>query len=205
MPAIETIKKLTEKATGWSRPRKAALDKLVRPRKAQTRRFKDDGIIPNHPAFPLIVYKRAVELPDRLDPAAVLEDLFGKNGWGDSWRDGIYDYVHYHSQTHEVLGIARGTGRVQFGGKRGRTLTLQAGDVAILPAGTGHQCLSASKNFLVVGAYPPSGKYDECTDTRDHEKAVKTISKLASPKRDPVYGVAGPLVVHWRRSSRAAP
>jgi hypothetical protein len=63
MPAIETIK-LTEKATGWSRPRKAALDKLVRPRKAQTRRFKDGGIIPNHPAFPLIVYKRAVELPD---------------------------------------------------------------------------------------------------------------------------------------------
>jgi hypothetical protein len=36
---------------------------------------------------------------------------------------------------------------VQFGGKRGRTLTLKAGDVAILPAGTGHQRLNASEDF----------------------------------------------------------
>src|SRR5882757_9125923 len=186
MPAVETLKKFAEKPTGWSRPSKAALDDLVQPRKPHASRFKDDGIIPNHPAFPLIVYKRAVRLPRQLDPAAVLEDLFGKNGWGNSWRDGIYDYLHYHSKIHEVLGIARGTGKVQFGGKRGRTLTLKAGDVAILPAGTGHQCLSASKDFLVVGAYPPNGKYDECTDTRDYDGAVKTIPKIAPPKKDPV-------------------
>ena len=42
----------------------------------------------------------------------MIEDLFEANGWGDTWRDGIYDYVHYHSQIHEVLGIARGKGRV---------------------------------------------------------------------------------------------
>jgi DNA polymerase (family 10) len=33
MPALETIKKLAEKATGWSRPEKATLIDLVRPRK----------------------------------------------------------------------------------------------------------------------------------------------------------------------------
>jgi uncharacterized protein YjlB len=199
MPALENIKKLAEKATGWSRPKQADLEDLVRPRKPQLFRFKDDGIIPNHPDFPLILYRSAVRLPQAFDPAAVYEDLFEKNGWGDSWRDGIYDYVHYHSQIHEVLGIAGGSGRVQFGGTRGRTLTVKAGDVAILPAGTGHQCLSASKDFLVIGAYPPTGKYDECTSSQDHARAIKTIPKVALPRKDPVYGAAGPLKTQWRR------
>ena len=200
MPAFENIKKLTEKATGWSRPKKADLEDLVRPRKPQLFRFKDDGIIPNHANFPLIFYRGAVRLPQAFDPAAVYEDLFEKNGWGDSWRDGIYDYVHYHSQVHEVLGIARGNGRVQFGGPRGRTFIVKAGDVAILPAGTGHQCLSASKDFLVIGAYPPTGKYDECTSSQDHERAIKTIPKVVLPRKDPVYGGTGPLRTEWRRS-----
>jgi mannose-6-phosphate isomerase-like protein (cupin superfamily) len=52
------------------------------------------------------------------------------------WRDGIYDWIHYHSRTHEVLGIARGSAKAQFGGPKGRTVTLKAGDAAILPAGT---------------------------------------------------------------------
>ena len=200
MPAFETIKKLTEKATGWSRPKKDSLADLVRPRKPHLFRFKDDGVIPNHPTFPLIVYRGAVGLPKQFDPAAVFEDLFEKNRWGDSWRNGIYDYVHYHSRIHEVLGIARGSSKVQFGGKRGRTLALKAGDVAILPAGTGHQCLSASKDFLVIGAYPPTGKYDECTTSQDRERAIKMIPKVAVPRKDPVYGTSGPLKSNWRRT-----
>jgi uncharacterized protein YjlB len=85
--------------------------------------------------------------------------MFDSNGWADSWRDGIY---MYHSRIHDVLGIAHGSGKVQFEGPKGRTLTVKAGDVAILPAGTGHQCLKATEDFLVIGAYPPSGTYDEC-------------------------------------------
>jgi uncharacterized protein YjlB len=81
-------------------------------------------------------------LPRTLDPAAVMEELFESNGWGDSWRNGIYDYLHYHSRINEVLGIARGSAKVRLGGDRGRTLKLRAGDVVILPAGTGHQCLA---------------------------------------------------------------
>jgi hypothetical protein len=129
MPMLEDVKKIAEKVTGWSRPSRDNLSAFVRERKASTFRFKDDGIIPNHPKWPLVIYRGAVRLTKKYDPAAVFEELFESNGWGDSWRNGIYDYVHYHSAIHEVLGIARGEGKVQFGGHLGRTLRLKAGDV----------------------------------------------------------------------------
>jgi uncharacterized protein YjlB len=97
-----------------------------------------------------------------------------------------------------VLGIARGKGTVRFGGNNGRTIQLKAGDVAILPAGTGHQCLAASKDFLVVGAYPPSGTYDECTKSEDHARALKTIPRVGRPRKDPFYGPKGPLLSAWK-------
>jgi uncharacterized protein YjlB len=200
MGLLEQIKRITEKATGWKQPDDP--QKLVRERKPQTYRFADDGLIPNHPKWQLVIYKNVVRLPRSFDPAAVFEVLFESNGWGDSWRDGIYDYVHYHSRIHEVLGIARGSGRVQFGGPKGRTLTLKAGDVAILPAGTGHQCLKASDDFLVIGAYPAAGKFDVCTTPADHKKALVTIPKVAPPRKDPVYGAKGPLTRAWRKPAQ---
>jgi uncharacterized protein YjlB len=114
-------------------------------------------------------------------------------------RDGIYDYGHYHSRIHEVLGIARGKGRVRFGGRKGRIFTLKVGDVAVLPAGTGHQRLSASDDFLVIGAYPPSGTYDECTAVEDRPRALKTLPMVALPRKDPVYGISGPLSKLWKK------
>jgi uncharacterized protein YjlB len=197
MPVLETLKKITEMATGLARPGKDQLGKLVRLRKAQTFRFKDDGIIPNHPRWPLIIYRSAVRLEVAFDPSAIFEDLFESNGWGDSWRNGIYDYVHYHSRIHEVLGIARGQGRVQFGGIKGRTFKMKAGDVAILPAGTGHQCLLATADFLVIGAYPPKGTYDECTTSEERKASLKSIPKVRRPRKDPVYGGDGPLLKRW--------
>jgi uncharacterized protein YjlB len=198
MSALETGKKIVEKITGWSRPPKPQLSNLVRIRKANIFRFKDDGIVPNHPVWPMILYRGAVYLPDELDPAAVFEDLFQSNGWGDSWRNGIYDYVHYHSRIHEVLGVACGRATVQFGGNRGRIVHLKVGDVAILPAGTGHKGLSESRDFLVVGAYPPFGTYDVCTTSEDHERAIKTIPRVGRPRKDPVFGQRGPLQKAWR-------
>jgi uncharacterized protein YjlB len=119
----------------------------------------------------------AVDLDGRHDPAAVIEDLFEANGWGDTWRDGIYDYVHYHSRIHEVLGISRGTGRVRFGGRKGRIFTLKAGDVAILPAGTGHQRLSASDDFLVIGARAmarcPEGHHAAAKNRRTLKQSIR--------------------------------
>jgi len=198
MPALETVKKVAERLTGWARPSGTAVVELLRKRKANTFHFKDDGIIPNHPHWPLVIYRGPVRLPKDLDPAAVFEELFKRNGWGQSWRNGIYDYVHYHSAIHEVLGIARGSAKVQFGGKHGRSVALKAGDVAILPAGTGHQALSATSDLLVVGAYPPSGTYDVCTSSEDHKRATRTVPKVGKPRKDPVYGHSGPLLGAWR-------
>ena len=201
MSLLEDAKNIAGKAAGWEQPKDP--QPLLRDRKPRAYRFKDDGLIPNHPRWPFMIYKSAVRLLKPLDPAAVFEDLFGSNGWGDMWLNGVYDYVHYHSRIHEVLGIARGSGQVQFGGPKGRTLTLKAGDVAILPAGTGHQCLKAGDDFLVVGAYPPTGTYDECTSLEDRKKALSSIPKTARPRKDPVYGKDGPLLRAWRKINRA--
>jgi uncharacterized protein YjlB len=199
MTLLEDLKKSTERITGWRRPDAGKLAMLVRDAKVGTFYFRDDGLIPNHPRWPLIILWRAVRLPRSLDPAAVFEDLFERNGWGGGWRNGIYDYLHYHSRTHEVLGIARGSAKVRFGGNHGRTFKLGAGDVVILPAGTGHQCLSASRTLLVVGAYPPSGTYDECgSSAAEHERGVRRVRAVSRPGRDPVFGPEGPLVHYWK-------
>ena len=96
-----------------------------------------------------------VRLPRSLDPAAVFEGIFARNGWTDGWRDGVYDYLHYHSRIHEVMGLRAARAKVRFG-KHGRTFKLSAGDVVILPAGTGRKCIAASRRFLAVGPIHPS-------------------------------------------------
>jgi uncharacterized protein YjlB len=200
MYLVETVKRTFETLTGRGRPSPKAAQDAVRPRKPRTILFADDGAIPNNAELPFIAYKGAVILDGTADPAAVFEALFAANRWGGSWRNGIYDYVHYHSMTHEVLGIARGMARVRFGGDAGKEIDVAAGDVVVLPAGTGHQRLMASEDFLVVGAYPPQGEYDECRGSaEEHARALKSIPKVPTPKTDPVYGKAGPVLELWRR------
>lgn len=197
MYLIETLKSSLERITGVAKLTPRELRTTLRGRKAQMFRFKDDGQTPNNP-LPLILYRSPVDLAVATDPAALFEQLFAANGWRDSWRNGIYDYLHWHSRIHEVLGVARGEARVRFGGDHGRVVTIKRGDVAILPAGTGHHCLGASADFLVVGAYPPAGTYDECRGSpAEHARALVTIPRVARPNKDPVYGADGPLLALW--------
>lgn len=196
---LEDIKRAAERATGLSRPSPHAAQALVRDRKAHAHAFTDDGLTPNHPHWPLIHYRGVVKLDPAFDPAAIFEVLFDRHGWRDGWRDGIYDFLHYHSRTHEVLGIARGDAAVRFGGARGRTIALKAGDVIVQPAGTGHQRISASPDLLVVGAYPAGSPYDELRVTKgDHDRALAAIARTRPPRTDPVYGRDGPLKHVWR-------
>lgn len=199
MTLLENAKRSLERLTGWRTPTAEQLGALVQSSKPLSLRFKDDGFIPNNPYWPFVLYRSAIKLPRRLDSAAVWETVFESNGWGDTWRGEIYDYLHYHSRIHEVLGIAVGTATVRLGGNKGRILKIEAGDALIIPAGTGHQSLNASRCFLAVGAYPPSGTYDECGPTaEEHERGVKSVRRVGRPRKDPVFGKNGPLLAIWK-------
>ena len=162
--------------------------------------FADDGAIPNNPRLPFLLYRGAVDLSGTPDPEEVIEKTFARHGWGDMWRNGIFPYVHYHSAIHEALGIARGRARVRFGGEKGEEIELAPGDVAVLPAGTGHQGLWAAPELMVIGAYPKVGKYDLCRGSKaEHARAIETIPTVPLPNTDPVHGEDGPLMSLWRR------
>jgi uncharacterized protein YjlB len=161
--------------------------------------FADDGAVPNN-RLPFLVYKGAIDVARVRDAASHIEKTFEQNGWGHGmWRNGIYPFTHYHSQIHEVLGIAAGGARVRFGGKAGEELDIAAGDVAVLPAGTGHQRISSTPDLLVIGAYPPEGHYDLCRGTSaEHARALGMIPHVPVPQTDPLFGADGPLTRLWR-------
>lgn len=176
----------------------AAMTTLAAQISPETLLFKDDGSIPNNPTLPALIYRGGISLAGTPHPAELVEQVFAGNGWGDMWRNGIFPYVHYHSSIHEVLGIARGRVRARLGGDRGTKIELSAGDIAILPAGTGHQGLFESHDLIVVGAYPPSGKYDLCRGSKaERERALLSIPKVPLPATDPVFGADGPLLKLW--------
>lgn len=171
--------------------------------------FADDGATPNNPRLPLLLYRGAVPTDGLRDPAAAFEAAFARHGWGGGWRNGIFAFEHFHLRAHEVLGIARGTARVAFGGARGATVELGPGDVAVLPAGVGHRRVSASADLLVVGAYPANGG-DAAHATpspaarvedraADRAAAIASVARVPLPEQDPVYGRDGPLTRLWRQ------
>jgi len=52
---------------------------------------------------------------------------------------------------------------------------------------------------MVIGAYPPDGRYDLCRGSKaEHAKSLTHIPQVPVPKTDPVYGVRGPLRRLWR-------
>ena len=159
--------------------------------------FVGDGSVPNNPWLSLIVDRGPLQ--PGATAAGVCLALFERNGWGGSWRNGIYAHHHYHSAAHEVLSIVAGSVRVRLGGEHGKTMELQAGDVVAVPAGVAHKNEGASLDLVVVGAYPIGQNPDMRTPgTRDYERLVAQIAAVPLPKCDPVYGMHGPLLDRWR-------
>ncbi|WP_273822449.1 cupin domain-containing protein [Pseudomonas asplenii] len=151
--------------------------------------------VPNHPRLPVIIYRNAIAASGD-DQATLLEKTFSAHGWPPQWRDGVYDYHHYHTEGHEVLGVASGQARLMLGGPDGHVIEVGPGDVLLLPAGTGHCNLGSSADFLVVGAYPPGQHADICRQAPSQTQ-LERIATLPFPDQDPVQGKAGALTDYW--------
>src|SRR4051794_41555565 len=105
--------------------------------------------IPNHPRFAVLIYRGT-----GLDDPAAARARFASHGWGGSWVDGIFDFHHFHSSSHEALAIVSGTATVELGGPQGESFKVSAGHRPRLPAGTRHRRAPPRNGFTGVGAYP---------------------------------------------------
>ena len=158
--------------------------------------FADDGHIPNS-RYPLLVYRRAFAERGAAG-AAWLEHHFAGHNWTNSWRNGVYPFHHYHSTSHEVLGVYAGAARLQLGGEGGRAVAVQAGDILVIPAGVGHKKLDASPDFGVVGAYPDGRHWDLLRgEPGERPQADQHIAALPRPSTDPLLGASGGLLQQW--------
>src|SRR5215475_13981825 len=154
--------------------------------------LKDDAIFPNS-SLPLLFYRKIIAV-DGKRPASIFEQHFAENDWTNSWRNGVYSFPHYHSTSHEVLGVYSGNANLRLGGLHGQNVEVHAGDVIVIPAGVAHQNLNASGDFGVVGAYPDGRYWDLLRGLPgERPKADHNIATLPVPNKDPVYGATGPL------------
>ncbi|MFD3001783.1 cupin domain-containing protein [Pontibacter toksunensis] len=155
------------------------------------------GNIPNNPHLPLLFYRQVFYDSSNLEQQ--FKEAFAKHNWRGSWTNGVFNYHHYHSKSHEVLGVAAGSATLILGGPGGEEAEVKAGDMVVLPAGTGHCRKSASPDFSVVGAYPKGQEnYDICTEDDEVEEKQQNIRQVPLPETDPVAGKDGPLLQHWK-------
>ena len=158
-------------------------------------KYSNDGRIPNS-RYPVLIYRNAFE--ERGEKGAEwLEKRFRENNWANSWRDGIYPYHHYHSITHEVLGVYEGKALLHLGGEEGEKVEVSAGDIIIIPAGVAHKNLG-SDNLKVVGAYPNASEYDIKTGEKGERPEVdRNIAAVNIPEKDPLLGMDGGVPWIW--------
>lgn len=153
--------------------------------------------VPNNPDLPVLIYRK-VSLLQGEELAAQFEKIFRSNGWPPAWRYFIYDFAHYHSTAHEVIGVFAGRSLVKLGADKALETWLEAGDVIVIPAGVSHESLQRTTDFCGVGAYPMGQKSDSIRPSVSGKPmAAARIEKLSKPAADPLFGKSGPLQLRW--------
>jgi uncharacterized protein YjlB len=151
--------------------------------------------IPNNPHFPVLIYHDVDVAAEGADAA---RELLAQHGWGGAWVDSVFGFHHFHSTSHEALAVVAGRATLELGGPQGEAFDVSAGDVLVLPAGTGHRRASSHAGFTVVGAYPAGQEnYDllRGDDPSEVEAARERIAVLGPPPDDPVGGEG---IARWR-------
>lgn len=164
----------------------------------ETLLLSENGNFPNNPVLPVLLYKMVFDFSGP-DPATEIESIFARNNWDGSWRNGIYNFQHYHSTAHEALGVYSGWAVVQLGGPECEPVKIEKGDLVVLPAGTAHKRIGSGEGFAVVGAYPNGQRWDMNYGKEEEIKmARENISKVPLPKTDPVFGSGGKMFEFWK-------
>ena len=160
-----------------------------------TVQYFNDGIIPNNDILPVIFYRKACKASDC---ASWFESKFQTNGWTNNWRDIILPYDHFHSNTHEVLGVSKGVVKLKIGGKNGQIFEFSAGDAIVIPAGVGHYSINNENEYEIVGGYPNGALWDMCINLDENRDLIlNSIKKVSLPLNDPIFGEIGPLIDVW--------
>jgi uncharacterized protein YjlB len=157
----------------------------------------NNGAFPNS-FLPVLFYKHALKLPVLLR-ANHVRKLFQSHNWSNNWQAGIFTYHHYHSNTHEVMGVIKGHASIILGGENGRVITLHEGDVLVIPAGVAHKNLGKENDVACIGGYPYGMEYDiNYGKEGERPAADERIAKVELPDNDPVTGKEGYLLSIWK-------
>ena len=165
--------------------------------------IKDNGLFPGND-LPVLHYKKALQIP-RFFPGRFARKILERHGWTNTWRDGIFTYDHYHSNTHEVMVVIKGHTVLLLGGENGTQLSLQKGDVIVLPAGVAHRNRGKLKDVICVGGYPEGKNFDMNYGKQGERPATdNNISSLPLPAMGPLYGKSDPLITIWKANKNQA-
>jgi uncharacterized protein YjlB len=166
--------------------------------KVESHQIPAHGLTPNTSIQnkPLLIYRSA--FPSSTAASQIESHFYSMGVVSPQWRYTMYSTSHFHSTTHEVLGIASGSAKLCFGHeenpKRVETVVTM-GDVVVVPGGVAHRLLEDLEGgFQMVGSYPKGYNWDMCYGNTGEEEKVEGIKKLGWFERDPVYGEKGPVL-----------